>query len=252
MISILISSCRGGITCELCIESILKRTRGIPYKIIVFDSTGPSPELDYLQEQERRENIRLLTAPTPKTHGHAIEQLLGVCNTTYGFILDSDIEIINGNWLKNILTLLRSYKDLGVAKFRSGSFNFGMPDAAFAPTFWAAHMLLNMDNYRNLGFTGSWIGGKVPIENYLHRNELLGKDMGQKFIYYDTAAQFTEKVLFDNPNDYRMILQPANFWHLQMTHYGGISSNWPELKSPRIALRLQTMQKRLQALRNES
>ena len=251
MTSILISSCRGGIACEICIESILKRTKETPYKIVVFDSTGPSPELDYLQEQQLRGNIELITEPTPKLHGYAIERLLGMCDTKFAFILDSDVEIIDGNWLGNTARFIQADRDLVVTQFRSGSFSFGMPETAFAPTFWPAHMLLNMDAYRNLGFTGSWIAKHVSIEGYRYRSELGGKDTGEKFIYYDTGSQLTEKVLYESPGVYNAILLPRDFWHSQMTHYGGISSNWPAIKPPRIAHKLEAMKERLDKLRNE-
>ena len=56
MISILIASFRGGIATELCIESILKRTQYPDYKIVVYDSSGPGKDKDYLEKQEKDGN----------------------------------------------------------------------------------------------------------------------------------------------------------------------------------------------------
>lgn len=249
MISILISSCQGGIACELCIESILKRTRHPDYKIIVYDSSGEGQILEYLKKQRDAGNIALLTCPTPVVHGYAIEQLLGACNTEYACILDSDTEVNDGAWLNYLIKQIADNKILGVSQLRSGSFVF-LPKTAYAPVYWAACLLLNMQAYREFGFSGQWSHKKVPFVEYLYKDCLHGSGKPE-YIYYDTAAEFTEKILHDNPGQYKIAPFPKRFWGRAILHYGGISRNWPTLKPPKIAYRIGVMKERLAKLRNE-
>jgi len=227
-ISILVANWHGGEAIELCIESILKRTtKGVRYKIYVLDSTGEgSREREYLKKQRDIGNIRLVTKEVRMEHGEALKVLLKECNSLLACFLDSDIEVLHKDWLLDLIKLVQTPKDLGVAKFEpaGAAFNQRGEWEWIAPTFRPFCMLLNLRLYNNIAQKNDWDWGVCKVEDYpcpkLFKN-FRPPDKGIVFLHM--AFFFSEKIIFFNKHNLRMHDTPPGFWETKIRHYESLS-----------------------------
>ena len=142
--SILIANYQGHEAIELCIESILKRTKNSDYKIIVMDSSPQdSSDRKYLEFQRDKNNIELMESEVKLGHGAALARLLKRCDTGFACLLDSDCEIFQGDWLSVLVNKIKNINDLGVARFRFGG--VAADHHCIAPVYWPCVMLLNVN-----------------------------------------------------------------------------------------------------------
>lgn len=248
--SILIANFRGGEAMQLCIESILKRTRYDDYKIVVLDS---SPEGDrdkqYLKSQRDKNNIELLESEKHISHGASLVKLIKYCDTEHACLLDSDCEILTGDWLSTLSVLLKEENDLGVAKLRTCWLG---ADYWWAPVYWACVLFLNIKLYREFEGEDDWSQINTTFDEYKYKHlfrDFKGKSKGN-IISRDTAWLFTQKVLFETDNKYKMYPMPLNFWDIRIKHYGGISRNHSRPEHPLVAPRWKIIKENLNKLRN--
>ena len=153
--SILIANFNGHEAVELCIESLLYRTIYPDYRILVMDSSPKdSRDRAYLTGLQKQGKIGLITSDVQMRHANAIMRLLKECKTPLACLMDSDVEVLRGEWLRVLVDELKSPNDLGVARLKTSGV---YPDRrATAPVYQPFCMLLNMGNYRKLADGLSW------------------------------------------------------------------------------------------------
>lgn len=265
--SILIPSWCGHKATELCIESIIKRTEyKNGYRIIVCDSSPEdSSEREYLRSQSEKGNIRLIVNNSRLRHGDALWKMLVVCNTEIAVILDSDNEILSGDWL-NIFTspIHDPDKDLGVGFLIKGG-NRPNNDFFFAPVFHPSHLILNMRLYRQIMRPDDWLCSKIPVSDFKYKEQLgamsvteaaewfeYERTLDRPRIEYDSGGLFTERLIYDNSNGLRMYSKPIEFFTKKIKHYGGMSAYHTRLYQPHMQKKYELLLERLKAIREES
>lgn len=262
--SILIANYQGHEAIELCIESILKKTKNIDYKIIVMDSSPKdSQDKDYLRLQRDRDNIELMESEVKLGHGAALEKLLKRCDTEFACLMDSDCEILHRDWLSLLVNTIRNANDLGVARFRWGG--VAADNHCVAPVYWPCVMLLNIPLYREFEGEDDWqqSGGNYKDYKYKHIFDKAGysqfglvitrpnqREVKKDNVGRDTAWRFTEKVLFETDSKYNIYPMPLNFWDIRVKHYGGITRNHFRPEHPVIAPRWKIIKENLIKLRS--
>ena len=245
--SILIANFNGHEAIELCIESILKKTVYPSYKILVFDSSGKdSQDRTYLTSQQQRGNIELFISDVQARHASALMRLLAKCETPLACMVDSDIEVLKGEWLRVLVDELKSPNDMGVAKTKvKGIFPSGV---ATVPIFQPFCLLLNMENYRKVANGVNWQEKAIPREEY-KGSWILPKSHPRA--YGDVGWQLAEKIMFDNPNGFIMREMPEKYMLNYLRHYGGLSAHHANPDHPRVRDRWQLCKIRLKALRGK-
>jgi len=251
--SILVASFNSKYAIELCIESIIKRTDYPDYRIIILDSSPKdSKTRKFLRAQRNKNRIELLESEKPLSHGQALVRLMKYCKTKYACLMDSDCEVLAGDWLIILADLLKDKNDLGVARFKKGGL---VPNFHWrVPIYWPAVMFLNMELYREFEGEDDWSQINTTLEEYKYKHIFKPEEIANtkiKLVNRDTAWRFTEKILFETGNKYKMYPIPPNFWKEKVRHYGGISRNHWRPEHPKIAPRVEAIRKSLARLRNE-
>lgn len=249
----------------LTIESVLKRTDYPNYKIVVCDNSegkGEASRLDYLKDQERRGNIKLIEnvirrnadGKMPYGHGENLKVLIKQCDTPYAMLFSSGSEVKNSDWLNQLIGLLETDKDLGVAKTRKAENHF--------QNCWAANryipnwMLLNMDIYRKFGNPDEdWSLKRIPYDEYEHKEAFEGLDPPQHpdpvplHVFLDTGWRLWERIHYENPEEYRMVEMPFYFpWRI-INFFGGMDRNAHRPDHPYVVKTRRLIQERLRLLR---
>lgn len=248
--SILIANFKGGEAIELCIESILRRTKYDNYKIIVLDSSPEdAKDKQYLKSQRDENNIELLESEKHLFHGEALTKLIKYCDTEHVCIIDSDCEILTENWLSTLAELLKEENDLGVANLRKAILRENL---LIPPIYWPCVMFLNIKLYREFESEDDWFISTANFNDYKYKHVFKNIENRSKtdIVYRDTAGRFTEKVLFETDNKYKIYPIPENFWDIKLKHYGGISRNHFRPEHPMIAPLLRVIKENLKKLRS--
>lgn len=260
--SILISSWCGHKATELCIESILKRTKYEPYKIIVCDSSPKdSMERKYLRNHKDKGNIELLENEGRLSHGKALNNLLSYCKTELACILDSDNEILKSDWLEFLATKIQSSQDLGVGVLVRGE---NPPDQSYfrPPWFPPSCLFLNMVLYRQFRHKDDWSAFKIPMSEFKYRDRFQGDKswlhqwfssilLNRDRVEYDTGMKFAERVVFDNPNELKMHCLSLDVLEKYIHHYAGMSAYNTRLDGAYMASKMSLLKTRLHQLRGE-
>jgi glycosyltransferase involved in cell wall biosynthesis len=275
--SILISSWCSHIALEMTIESILKRTVYDNYKIIVCDSSPKdSGERRYLRRHRDDGHIELLECDTGTLkHGEAINRLLGYCSTEFACLLDSDIEILAGNWLSILVNFIRDDKDLGAGDLKKGGC-FLNSSIFRGPLYHPSCLLLNMTIYRHFGSDDDWLekgiskpGQGIPMAEYKYKHKfnnwpkceenhlVYNFDPKMAGVHYDTGGRFAERVLWENPGGLRMHPLPPNFirsacgieFAPKIYHFEGMSAHHHILDGDYMKGRTALLHERLRLLR---
>jgi len=257
-VSILISSYHSGEALELCIESIRKKTLYTNYKIVVLDSSGEgsetreyldnTPYIDYQWDAEQK--LR---------HGQALDILTQQCETPLAVILDSDVEILKGDWLAQLVTQPITDEVIGVGHLREGG-NFTKHGFWRVPIYLPYCLLLNMDAYRKIGFKVSdWIDHYIPMSEYPYKDKFTEAsyrayhkiNTNLERVHYDTAGGFSERVLFENPDGLTMYPLPPAFMKDTIYHYEGMTAHRSNLDSERMSPKVKRIRERLRFLRGK-
>jgi len=277
--SILISSWCSHDAIEITVESILKRTVYDNYKIVVCDSSPiDGRERRYLRKHKADGHIELLECNSGKLeHGEAINWLLRYCSTELACILDSDVEILAGDWLLTLAGLILNDKDLGVGDLRKGGC-FLNSSIFRGPLYHPSCLFLNMVAYRRFGSEDDWpekgmskLGQGIPMAEYKYKHKFDGWpncegrylvhnfDPKMEGVHYDTGGRFTEKVLWENPEGLKMHPLPINFMRQasgiekapKIYHFEGMSAHATRLDSDYMRGRVVLLHERLRLLRAE-
>lgn len=251
----------------LTVESILKRTDYPDYRIVVCDNSEGKEEasrLDYLKEQQRQGNIELIInviepnpdGKMPYGHGENLRILLKYCRTSLAMLFSSGCEVKKSEWLTQLVGLLETDKDLGVAKTRKAENHF--------QNCWAANryipnwLLLNMDIYRGFGDPDEdWNLSRVPYEIYEHKEAFEGllppqhPDPEPLQVFLDTGWRLWNRVHYENPNGLRMIEMPFYFPWRNINFFSGMDRNAHRPNHPYVVKMRAGIQRQLELLRRE-
>lgn len=96
---------------RLTIESVRKLTRDVNYEIVVVDNASEEPTREIVQQFRDEGKIdKLFLSPenTLFAKGNNIAASLASPSATHLLLLNSDIEVLDGMWLKNMLAVHRS------------------------------------------------------------------------------------------------------------------------------------------------
>jgi glycosyltransferase involved in cell wall biosynthesis/SAM-dependent methyltransferase len=106
LVSIIIPTKNQKPVLKKCIDSLLKLTTYDPYEILIVNNNSDEPEVfDYFHELSLNSNIRVIDYPKPFNYSainnFAVKESRGsvVC------LLNNDIEIIDGEWLTEMVSL---------------------------------------------------------------------------------------------------------------------------------------------------
>jgi len=262
--SILIANYQGHEAIQLCIESVLKRTKYDNYKIAVMSSSpDDSDDGNYLRHQRDKGNIDLLESERKLGHGTALTKLLEYCDTELACLMDSDCEILQEDWLSVLTEKIKNPNDLGVARFRIGG--VAADHHCIAPVYWPCVMLLNIKPYREFEGEDDWQQNGINYKDYKYKEMFAPpgysrpglivtmpgqREVKKENVSRDTGWRFTEKVLFETGNKYKIYAMPNNFWNVKIRHYGGITRNHFRPEHPVIAPRWKTIKENLKKLRD--
>lgn len=250
-VSILISNYDGHEALQLCIESILMRTDYPNYGIIVGDCPASGIDRSYLDMMSETTGlIQLRYMIKDKSHGEVLTELFKVMNTTpYAVTLDSDCEILSGDWIDAILAQVQGPKDVIVAKHRDGGLigeNF-----LITRTLWLCCAVFVMGNYRKIEADDNLPEGYVDFDSYPFKDQfttLPGPGWNRK-LGIETGGRLADRLIFDNKFGLQTRRLPIDFFDTHVRHYGGISRNHWRPEHPEIAPRWIEIKRRLAELR---
>lgn len=98
-----------------CIKSIIKKTKGIDYEIIVVDNASKDGSVEALEELNRNiDNFKLIKNKKNKGFGPGNNQGIKVAKGKFILLLNTDT-IIHDNLLTEMVAWMRKHKNTGVA-----------------------------------------------------------------------------------------------------------------------------------------
>lgn len=261
--SILISSWCGHDALELCIESILKRTAYKSYRIVVCDSSPTdSVERFYLRAHRDDGNLELLESSVKLMHWQSLNKLLSYCTTEFACLLDSDVEILQGDWLSVGVNKIQSNLDVGAGWLVKGRQHIGK-DYLQGPRYDPCCLFLNMPVYNKIRGKDDWENLWISINEYKHKDKFKKSSsvelsrwfsdclFNQKLLTYDVGGRFTEKIIWENPHNFRVQELPPAFLKEKVRHYVGMSVHSSRLETSSMAPKFRVLKTHLQQLRGE-
>lgn len=215
-VSILISNYNSYEALQLCIESVQKYTE-YPYKIIVCDAKSDNKiDHEYLKKAEQDERVEVVWGNEWTKHGATVDILLNHCDTDLAMILDSDIEILDYSWLKEMIDLIKD--DIILISNVEKDYKSGVP--SLPDWFQSWFMMLNMNAYKD-GMQTSWLHGSGVYN---------GREL-----FFPTGGFFWAKLQTDNPMGYKLMSIPDyiqkkyhHFAHVSIL--GTLAPNEPDLE----------------------
>lgn len=98
---------------ENCIESIVKKTRGVKYEIIVVDNASSDGSVDIIKKLQKKYPIRLIKNSKNLGFGRANNKGIKKASGRYVLLLNSDTKI-NDNLLCELLDWMDKHPEVGV------------------------------------------------------------------------------------------------------------------------------------------
>ena len=90
---------------ETCITSILEKTEYTNYEIVIIDNQSEEPEtLEYFDEISKNENIRVEKYDKPFNYSAINNYGVTKANGSIIGLINNDIEVINGEWLTEMVS----------------------------------------------------------------------------------------------------------------------------------------------------
>ncbi len=102
MVTIIIASENTKEALHLCLLSIRKYTKA-PYRVIVIDNFSTDGTLKLLEQFPWVKVVMISGIKMGERHGRALDIGVKMVRTKYFLAMDSDVEILDFNWLKDIL-----------------------------------------------------------------------------------------------------------------------------------------------------
>lgn len=104
VVTICIASLNTAAATELCLRSIDRHTRSVPYVVYVADCGSTDRSLPMLIHAARAGLLdKLEVEPLGRTHGEWLDHWTATIPTPYAAFVDSDIEILRDNWLSTLV-----------------------------------------------------------------------------------------------------------------------------------------------------
>jgi GT2 family glycosyltransferase len=89
-----------------CVESVLSKTCYPDFELLVVDNGSTEPEaLEYLASLHGRERVRVLRHDAPFNFSEINNWAVARCDSPLLCLLNNDIEVIDGDWLREMASL---------------------------------------------------------------------------------------------------------------------------------------------------
>lgn len=206
---------------ELCIESIRKYTT-YPYTITVWDDASDvKSNIRYLRQVHDRGWIELIEGKERLGHGGVLNRFFNsrTIETKYAVLLDDDIQIKAGGWLRELVDLAESDPmTIACVDYRDKDyFPFGFIAGIYK--FWFG--LINMDAYED-GMHVDWRPWDADRRQEPYKTEFSGlytskfrrkmeagkwRELGfnPNLIKCDPGTALYLKIKYDNPRSYKAL-----------------------------------------------
>ncbi len=102
MVTIIIANENTREALNLCLLSLRKYTKG-PYRVIVIDNSSTDGSLELLKTFNWVKTIKVSGIKLGERHGRALDLAVKKVRTKYFLALDSDVEILDHNWLSDMV-----------------------------------------------------------------------------------------------------------------------------------------------------
>jgi len=254
-VSILIANYDAHEAIQLCVESIIRRTTYPDYRIIVGDCPASGTDRSYLKIRAYGTipgYVSLIPLDRDMSHGEVLTQLFKTIRNPYAVTLDSDCEILSGDWIDAMISQVQGPRDVIVAKHREGGL-IG-DNYLITRTLWLCCALFVMENYRKIEADDNLPEGCVDFDSYPYRDQfrvLPGPDWNRQ-LGVETGGRLADRLVFDNKFGLETRRLPVDFFDTRVRHYGGISRNHWRPEHPEIAPRWVEIKRRLAELRSKA
>ena len=105
-VTIFVSCINTAFATELCIRSISKNTSYANYRVVIGDCGSVDSTLPRLMKMYKNGYIHeIQLQPMGRPHAEWLDYWTSTCETNYAVFLDSDIEILNPNWLHTLVEI---------------------------------------------------------------------------------------------------------------------------------------------------
>lgn len=106
LISLIIPTRNGLNLLKQCIDSILTKTTYLNYELLIIDNNSDEPEtLDYLKKIQSTVNIRVIKDKRPFNYSALNNNAIKRAKGTLVALINNDIEVIDPNWLSEMVSL---------------------------------------------------------------------------------------------------------------------------------------------------
>lgn len=106
LVSLIIPTRNGLELLKQCIDSIVEKTTYAPYEIIIVDNgSDEQATLDYLEQIQAAENIRVIRDDRPFNYSALNNMACAHANGEIVGLLNNDIEVISETWLEEMVSL---------------------------------------------------------------------------------------------------------------------------------------------------
>ncbi len=106
MVTIIIANENTREALHLCLLSIQKHTQK-PYRVIVVDNSSTDGSLNLLKRFSWVKTIKVSGIKLGERHGKALDLAVNKVRTKYFLALDSDVEILDHNWLDDMVAKIK-------------------------------------------------------------------------------------------------------------------------------------------------
>lgn len=116
-VCVVIVSHKGGNLLLECVSSVLRLTKYQNYRVIVVDDY-PNDENLKVAYRRKPKKLKIIFLERHESASYArnlgIEYSILRENAKYIIFLDSDVKVLDGNWMNNLVKIMENYKEIGI------------------------------------------------------------------------------------------------------------------------------------------
>ena len=242
---------------ELCLLSIRKYTE-YPFELIVVDNSSQDGSVDLLKKVNGVKVINISGLGIEDRHGNALNIGVQYVRTEYFLILDSDIEILDYNWLTELVAKIKDSQGVFLGEIAPATINkicgnyrerclphcllvntkfFKKNDCSFTPHY----APLGSDQWQDEPGVDVLFKARKKVLPYC----LIEQKIKDKFIHYGSITLAT---LFQTSEWERYYLRNSQFNNMEKEDFENFIERTIKMKDEKIDL----IKTRIKLLKNES